>query len=57
MVVKKEVWLCHEHMNLSMDDLLKMTVADRKSFIAIHNREVNIQKNKFKERMSRKNKA
>jgi hypothetical protein len=43
-------------MNLSMDDILKMTVADRKDFISIHNREVRIQKNKFEERMRRKGK-
>lgn len=55
-VVKQEIWLCHEHMNLSMDDILKMTVADRKDFISIHNREVKIQKNKFEERMRKKGK-
>lgn len=46
--LKTEIWLCHEHMNLSMDDINKMTVADRKSFIAIHNREIEKQKEKLK---------
>ncbi len=46
--IKKEVWLCHEHMNLSMDDIYKMPIADRKSFIAIHNREIEKQKEKLK---------
>lgn len=46
--IKKEIWLCHEHMNLSMDDIYKMPVADRKSFIAIHNREIDKQKEKLK---------
>jgi hypothetical protein len=35
-------------MNLSMDDIYKMPVADRKSFIAIHNREIEKQKEKLK---------
>jgi hypothetical protein len=34
-------------MNLSMDDLYKMTVADRKTFIAIHNREIEKQKERY----------
>lgn len=46
--LKKEVWLCHEHMNLSMDDIYKMPIADRKSFITIHNREIEKQKEKLK---------
>ena len=46
--LKKELWLCHEHMNLSMDDIYNMTVADRKSYIAIHNREIEKQKEKLK---------
>ena len=45
---KYEIWLCHEYMNLSMDDIYKMTVADRKSYIAIHNREIDKQKEKLK---------
>ena len=45
---KKEIWLCHEHMNLSMDDIYKMPVADRKSFINIHNKEIEKQKEKLK---------
>lgn len=46
--LKKELWLCHEHMNLSMNDIYNMPVADRKSYIAIHNREIEKQKEKLK---------
>lgn len=46
--LKIEIWLCHEHMNLSMADIYNMTVADRKSYIAIHNREIEKQKEKLK---------
>ena len=45
--LKKELWLCHRNMNLSMDELYKMTVADRKSFIQIHNKEVEKEKAKY----------
>ena len=45
---KYEIWLCHENMNLSMDDIYKMTVADRKTFISLHNREIEKQKDKLK---------
>ena len=46
--LKKELWLCHKNMDLSMDDILKMTVADRKSFISIHNKEVEKEKEMLK---------
>lgn len=42
------MWLCHEHMNLSMTDIYNMPVADRKSYITIHNREIEKQKEKLK---------
>lgn len=38
--LKYELWLCHNNMNLSMEDLYNMTVADRKAYIAIHNKQV-----------------
>lgn len=38
--LKQELWLCHSNMNLSMEDLYNMTVADRKSYIALHNKQV-----------------
>lgn len=45
--LKTELWLCHKNMELSMEDLYNMTVADRKSYIVIHNKQVE----KEKERM------
>lgn len=46
--LKTEIWLCHEHMNLSLKDIYDMPIADRKSYIAIHNREIEKQKEKLK---------
>lgn len=46
--LKTEIWLCHEHMNLSLKEIYDMTVADRKSYITIHNREIEKQKEKLK---------
>jgi hypothetical protein len=42
--LKYELWLCHKNMQLSMDDVLKMTVADRKTYISIHNKLVEKEK-------------
>lgn len=38
--LRQELWLCHKHMDLSMEELYNMTVADRKSYIIIHNHQV-----------------
>ena len=38
--LKYEIWACHNNMNLSMEDIYNMTVADRKTYIAIHNKQV-----------------
>ena len=46
--IKKEFWLCHENMNLSMTEIYRMPVSDRKSYILIHNKEIEKQKEKFK---------
>ena len=35
--LKHELWLCHKHMNLSMEELYNMPVSDRKNYILIHN--------------------
>lgn len=53
--LKNELWLCHKNMNLSMEDLYNMTVADRKTYIAIHNKQVEKEKERL-ESMRRKNK-
>ena len=36
--LKEEIWLCHKYMDLSMEDILKMTTSDRKTYITMHNR-------------------
>lgn len=48
--LKKELWLCHKNMELSMDDILKMTVADRKTYISVHNKEVEKEREALKVR-------
>ena len=52
--LKEEIWLCHKNMDLSMDDIYKMTVADRKTFIAIHNKEVEKENNRLKAKYKKK---
>ena len=42
--LKHELWLCHKHMNLSMEELYNMTVSDRKNYIIIHNKDVEKEK-------------
>ena len=51
--LKHELWLCHKNMDLSMEDLYNMTVADRKTYIAIHNKQVEKEKERL-ENMRRK---
>ena len=45
--LKTELWLCHKNMELSMEDLYNMTVADRKSYIVIHNKQVEKEKERL----------
>ena len=49
--MKKELFLVHKHLKMSMSDILKMTVQDRKTFISLHNIEVEREKREF-DRMS-----
>ena len=51
--LKTELWLCHSNMKLSMEELYNMTVADRKSYIMIHNKQVEKEKERL-ENMKRK---
>lgn len=51
--LKTELWLCHSYMKLSMEDLYNMTVADRKSYIMIHNKQMEKEKERL-ENMRRK---
>jgi len=52
--LKYELWLCHKNMNLSMEDLYNMTVADRKSYITIHNKEVEKEKERLEKAKSKR---
>lgn len=52
--LKKEIWLCHKHMKLSLSEIYSMTVADRRTFIAIHNKETEKEKEKFENRFKRR---
>ena len=45
--LKHELWLCHKHMNLSMEELYNMPVSDRKNYILIHNKEVEKEKERL----------
>ena len=45
--LKHELWLCHKHMNLSMEELYNMPVSDRKNYIIIHNKEVEKEKERL----------
>ena len=38
--LKKELWMCHKHMNLTMDEIYEMTIRDRKFYIRTHNEAV-----------------
>ena len=45
--LKYELWLCHKNMELSMQDLYNMTVADRKAYITIHNKQIEKKKERL----------
>lgn len=45
--LKYELWLCHKHMNLSMEELYNMPVSDRKNYILIHNKDVEKEKERL----------
>ena len=38
--LKQELWMCHKHMNLTMNELYEMTIRDRKFYIQTHNKVV-----------------
>lgn len=52
--LKHELWLCHKHMDLSMEDIYNMTVSDRKSYIIIHNKQVEKEKERLDKIKSKK---
>ena len=52
--LKHELWLCHKHMNLSMEELYNMPVSDRKNYIIIHNKDVEKEKERLENMRRRK---
>lgn len=36
--LKQELWMCHKHMNLTMEEIYNMTIRDRKFYILTHNK-------------------
>lgn len=38
--LKQELWMCHKHMNLTMEEIYNMTIRDRKFYILTHNKAV-----------------
>lgn len=52
--LKHELWLCHKHMDLSMEDIYNMPVSDRKSYIIIHNKQVEKEKERLDKIKSKK---
>ena len=48
--LKKELFLCHKNMELTMEEIYNMPTRDRKYFISLHNKAVT----KEKEALNRK---
>ena len=46
--LKREIWLCHKNMNLSISEIENMPIRDRKYYIREHNKIVEQEKQKFK---------
>lgn len=42
--LKKEIWLCHKHMGLSLTEIYNMPIQDRKFYILTHNKQVDAEK-------------
>lgn len=47
--LKKELWLCHKNMGLSMKELYNMPVRDRRYFISLHNKLVKEETEKMRQ--------
>lgn len=45
--LKKELWLCHKNMELSISEIERMPIRDRKYYIREHNKQVENEKQKF----------
>lgn len=45
--LKREIWLCHKNMDLSISEIENMPIRDRKYYIREHNKSVQIEKQRF----------
>ena len=48
--LKQELWMCHKHMNLTMNEIYEMTIRDRKFYIQTHNKVVEKEVEQMKSR-------
>lgn len=48
--LKKELFLCHKNMGLSMEEIYDMPTRDRKYYISIHNEAVEQEKKRLTQR-------
>ena len=52
--LKHELWLCHKHMNFTLDELERMPIQDRKYYVALHNKSVQEEKQQLSNKKSSK---
>lgn len=52
--LKKEIFLCHKNMKLSIDEIFNMPIQDRKFYIRTHNKEVEKEKEAIKGNKTKK---
>ena len=46
--LKKEIWLCHKYMKLSMSEIYNVPIQERKFYIITHNKQVDAEKRSLK---------
>lgn len=47
--LKKELYLCHKNMGISMTELMHMPIFDRKYYIRLHNKTIEEEKKQFQQ--------
>lgn len=52
--LKQELWMCHKHMNLTMEEIYNMTIRDRKFYILAHNKAVEREVEQMKSKSRKK---
>lgn len=45
--LKKEIFLCHKNMKMSIEEIYNMPIQDRKFFIRTHNKEIEKEKQAY----------